>query len=131
MYGKYEQEKEKILPLLWESYISKHINNFLSNKNQINEFIETNVKGEVNYEERISWILITFDQVMKENTMKENTKSSENNNNLKSCGFCQCTKCDNGQNLLQCGKCKNVYYCSRKCQSVHWEKHKILCIKKN
>jgi len=31
--------------------------------------------------------------------------------------------------LKQCGRCKNVSYCSRECQVAHWPKHKIDCTK--
>ena len=31
------------------------------------------------------------------------------------------------QPLLKCGKCKNIYYCSRECQTIDWKRHKIRC----
>jgi len=30
--------------------------------------------------------------------------------------------------FLPCGRCEQVYYCSEKCQSVHWSQgHKVEC----
>ena len=29
--------------------------------------------------------------------------------------------------LVNCGKCKNIYYCSRECQKTDWKRHKIRC----
>lgn len=32
-------------------------------------------------------------------------------------------------NMKKCGKCRNVYYCRRKCQKIHWKReHKYLCL---
>lgn len=33
-------------------------------------------------------------------------------------------------NMLRCGKCKFVYYCSRECQKVDWKDHKHMCQEK-
>ncbi|KAJ6480469.1 hypothetical protein C8R47DRAFT_1135927 [Mycena vitilis] len=46
-----------------------------------------------------------------------------------------CTNCfrNNGNDdepeleLLRCGKCKSVWYCSKECQRKHWSKHKPNC----
>ncbi|KAI0788429.1 hypothetical protein C8Q75DRAFT_719916, partial [Abortiporus biennis] len=29
--------------------------------------------------------------------------------------------------LSRCGKCKSIFYCSQKCQSVDWKRHKKYC----
>ena len=31
--------------------------------------------------------------------------------------------------FMRCGKCLNVYYCSKECQVKHWEFHKLICKK--
>ena len=30
------------------------------------------------------------------------------------------------EKLLQCGRCKNAFYCSRECQNNAWKRHKSL-----
>jgi len=40
----------------------------------------------------------------------------------------RCDKCDKEfEKLLQCGRCKNAYYCSQACQTEAWKKHKNIC----
>lgn len=29
--------------------------------------------------------------------------------------------------LKRCAKCKNVWYCSRECQTADWSSHKVIC----
>jgi len=43
----------------------------------------------------------------------------------------QCANCNEilESNLKKCSRCKLKYYCSRKCQTKHWKKHKIKCKK--
>ena len=39
-----------------------------------------------------------------------------------------CQRCHKGgENLMSCGKCKNVKYCDRECQLIDWERHKEEC----
>ena len=38
-----------------------------------------------------------------------------------------CAKCAAVQNLMQCGRCKKVKYCSPDCQKAHWKEHKPYC----
>lgn len=46
------------------------------------------------------------------------------------CDYCQKTSSTGGE-LLVCGRCQIVFYCSSKCQSKHWkESHKKSCRKK-
>ena len=45
--------------------------------------------------------------------------------------FCaQCHKKSgiDGLTLSQCSQCKTAHYCSRECQSKHWQAHKQLCV---
>ena len=39
------------------------------------------------------------------------------------CDLCTSTKC----NLMRCGRCKKVHYCSRECQRKGWKLHKQSC----
>jgi uncharacterized C2H2 Zn-finger protein len=39
-----------------------------------------------------------------------------------------CDGCDAaGGNLLRCGRCKKVSYCSKECQRAAWKSHKKKC----
>ena len=38
-----------------------------------------------------------------------------------------CAKCGGIKNLMQCGRCKKVKYCSPDCQKAHWKEHKAAC----
>ena len=41
-----------------------------------------------------------------------------------------CSKCEQtAEKLKLCGACRNVSYCSVKCQKAHWPIHKIVCSK--
>jgi hypothetical protein len=60
---------------------------------------------------------------------------------LKNCCFiCQCKQCikiptdkcfvcKNKTNLSSCAKCKNIFYCGKECQLLHWSLHKYSCNK--
>eukprot|EP00118_Oscarella_pearsei_P017758 m.178578 g.178578 ORF g.178578 m.178578 type:complete len:1073 (+) comp39180_c0_seq1:119-3337(+) len=39
----------------------------------------------------------------------------------------KCFTCSEASNLLRCGKCRKVWFCSKKCQKAGWKKHKINC----
>eukprot|EP00747_Dinoflagellata_sp_TGD_P167157 gnl/TRDRNA2_/TRDRNA2_191103_c0_seq1.p1 gnl/TRDRNA2_/TRDRNA2_191103_c0~~gnl/TRDRNA2_/TRDRNA2_191103_c0_seq1.p1 ORF type:complete len:472 (+),score=100.39 gnl/TRDRNA2_/TRDRNA2_191103_c0_seq1:33-1418(+) len=40
----------------------------------------------------------------------------------------RCDKCDKEfEKLLVCGRCKNAFYCSQKCQTDAWKNHKNIC----
>jgi hypothetical protein len=41
----------------------------------------------------------------------------------------KCFVCNNINNLLSCSKCKNIYYCGKDCQRLHWSIHKNTCNK--
>ncbi|XP_022093525.1 putative uncharacterized protein DDB_G0271606 [Acanthaster planci] len=43
------------------------------------------------------------------------------------CNACADTKQPDGQPLLSCGRCPDVFYCSRECQNVDWITHKFTC----
>lgn len=40
-----------------------------------------------------------------------------------------CPVC-NEKATKRCGRCQNIYYCSKECQVNHWKKHKKTCTKK-
>ena len=43
---------------------------------------------------------------------------------MEACSFCGEQEMD----LLRCGRCKSVFYCSKVCQKQHWKKgHKERC----
>ena len=48
---------------------------------------------------------------------------------LLSCAHCNKKETALGQHK-QCQRCNHVVYCSKKCQSLHWKKHKKECNKK-
>ncbi|KAJ7483625.1 hypothetical protein FB451DRAFT_1350598 [Mycena latifolia] len=39
----------------------------------------------------------------------------------------QCTKCGHKSELLRCGGCLHVYYCSKTCQKAAWPAHRDMC----
>ncbi|KAK9892225.1 hypothetical protein WA026_019027 [Henosepilachna vigintioctopunctata] len=42
-------------------------------------------------------------------------------------GSVSCARC--GKDSIQrCSRCKKAWYCSRKCQVMHWQQHKEICI---
>jgi len=41
----------------------------------------------------------------------------------------KCYVCNNKDNLLSCSTCKNILYCGKDCQRLHWSIHKINCNK--
>lgn len=52
--------------------------------------------------------------------------SKINNEKSNKVSFAICSTCKKPANL-RCTKCKLEWYCTRKCQANHWEKHKLLC----
>ncbi len=42
---------------------------------------------------------------------------------------CQMCKKDKDVNIMRCGQCKSVGYCSRECQMKDWKQHKKVCVK--
>ena len=49
----------------------------------------------------------------------------EDDKQTKQCAYCKKER----EKLLQCGRCKCVYYCSIDCQRPHWNRHKLTCRK--
>ncbi|PWW71923.1 hypothetical protein C7212DRAFT_109027, partial [Tuber magnatum] len=39
----------------------------------------------------------------------------------------KCRVCRKTENLMRCGRCKKVEYCSGACQKVDWKEHKVGC----
>jgi len=42
----------------------------------------------------------------------------------------KCQVCNVSENLLTCGRCKQVYYCGKQHQVLNWKDHKAFCCKK-
>jgi hypothetical protein len=52
----------------------------------------------------------------------------QNDYNLKKvCGGCGKLHKSSDTKLFRCGGCKNIYYCSKACQTKDWGEHKLLC----
>jgi hypothetical protein len=45
--------------------------------------------------------------------------------------LCSCGKWASALIMKKCGRCKDVYYCSKECQTKDWAEHKTTCIKKD
>ena len=45
--------------------------------------------------------------------------------------LCPCGNWGPALLFKKCGKCKDIYYCSKACQVADWAKHKLHCIKKD
>lgn len=41
-----------------------------------------------------------------------------------------CLRTHPGGVRMRCCPCKEVYYCSEKCQRAHWKEHKTVCDRK-
>ena len=48
---------------------------------------------------------------------------------LRICGQCHIQEPTLGEYKI-CAGCKNIYYCTRDCQKLHWNEHKPNCVKK-
>ena len=48
-------------------------------------------------------------------------------NKQRFCALCGTSKGKDGADLLKCGQCKLVYYCSKDCQTADWPRHKVGC----
>lgn len=57
---------------------------------------------------------------------KKRKKSDDEIEIVKICPVCKTENC-----ILQCSKCKSVYYCSDKCQKADWKNHKTKCKKQS
>ncbi|KAK5732565.1 hypothetical protein LTR17_010380 [Elasticomyces elasticus] len=53
--------------------------------------------------------------------------SSSKNPTKQVCGVCGSTNASSGSQLLKCGRCRCVSYCSKDCQRKDWKLHKVLC----
>ncbi|KAK4960897.1 hypothetical protein LTR10_001386 [Elasticomyces elasticus] len=53
--------------------------------------------------------------------------SSSNARTKQVCGVCGSTNASSGSQLLRCGRCKDVSYCSKDCQRKDWPLHKTFC----
>ena len=50
---------------------------------------------------------------------------------LRPCASCYRTQFKDGASAVKfqmCGRCRSVYYCSKRCQERHWERHESVCI---
>jgi len=43
------------------------------------------------------------------------------------CALCKKAQGDDGKPCMRCARCKNVFYCSQKCQAEDWKTHKSSC----
>ncbi|CAC5411598.1 unnamed protein product [Mytilus coruscus] len=61
------------------------------------------------------------------NFLRNNEKGMQHPNDVvrlvEACGYCRRVS----QNLKACSKCKKATYCSKKCQTKHWLRHKHMC----
>ena len=64
-------------------------------------------------------------KVDKSDTNDNNNDSSKNKLNGKRCNYCN--KID--AKLKKCTRCKQAFYCSKKCQKKDWKNHKKVCKK--
>lgn len=42
-----------------------------------------------------------------------------------------CSVCGNRENLLRCGQCKTIFYCSKEHQKEDWKRHRLTCKKQS
>ncbi len=54
--------------------------------------------------------------------------NSKHQQSVSKCSYCNKQE-DGNQPLKKCGACKNVFYCSRECQTKDWSQHKLHCSK--
>lgn len=47
----------------------------------------------------------------------------------RACGACNVVDFMATDKFKQCGRCKNIRYCSKACQKAHWSTHKLVCKK--
>lgn len=45
------------------------------------------------------------------------------------CGILECSPLMNHWKFLRCGRCKAAFYCTKECQTRHWNTHKACCKK--
>lgn len=65
---------------------------------------------------------------IKEEYLKQRDKYFRCMENNISFNFNRCLNCDKTDNVLRCSKCKQVYFCNRKCQKKSFEIHKKYCM---
>ena len=39
-----------------------------------------------------------------------------------------CSACRKPTARFACGRCHRTFYCSDKCQTQHWQEHRVLCL---
>lgn len=54
---------------------------------------------------------------------------SQPTNNIKTKVGTTCALCGVETESFRCGRCRYTFYCSKECQSKHWENHKQTCKK--
>lgn len=64
-----------------------------------------------------------FKKLMKR-TKPRNDKQAANQGEKKL--IKKCKKCSKVSNLM-CGQCQSTVYCSKQCQQMDWESHKMVC----
>mmetsp|Transcript_44421 Transcript_44421/g.71150 ORF Transcript_44421/g.71150 Transcript_44421/m.71150 type:complete len:87 (+) Transcript_44421:14-274(+) len=65
-----------------------------------------------------------------ENDAYENDNQENEDNANEDDVVCYNTECNNREKLRRCTGCYDAYYCSVKCQTEHWRKHKTHCKQK-
>ncbi len=84
--------------------------------------------GNIEFDDENQVIRLTTDQGTKINISTFQSTNNNKQHKIPICGRCRIPQRSNDK-YKKCGKCKEVYYCSKRCQKEHWEIHKYECSK--
>ncbi|EGG21003.1 hypothetical protein DFA_00872 [Cavenderia fasciculata] len=105
-------------------------NHSVNNNNKVQEIIEEQEEDRdklIDEEEDQSSSSTTFD---KQNGNSPTKKSTTTATPIGSSLDKRCQTCFKSTNLKKCGRCKQVFYCSKECQIKNWAFHQSICILK-